>query len=261
MSDIDLLEISLLVGENSEILENGKLYALYLAQLNEIKLNSDEPFIVYHRLSDCPNGRFPGRTYPNYQKGEDKKLTESLIAQDLLKNYPIYDGEGLKVEIIDSLSSPGGLRPTTASTARDATENLVMRILKGDFGETKKFKILAQTNQPYIERQTISTQTEATKVFEKHGLLLKGYEIEVEGVGFGCKQDVPTVSSEFAAMLSERWKKATASTDTHSSRSINQLQYQSRDNHYFEDPIPDNLVNEASGIIGIVQTFFDHYLV
>ncbi|XVN43107.1 MAG: hypothetical protein RCG15_02105 [Candidatus Rickettsia vulgarisii] len=156
-SDISKSNLFLPVGNNINRTEEGKKYLLELAKTNNIELNPNEPFIIYKTPQECPKGFFSERTYPNYLNPNVSKLTESLMAKDLSKFL------NNKATVIDTRSE-NNQRPNTSTTARDAALELVMKIQKGNFDEQKEFHILFVTNNPYIERQTISTQREVDKV-------------------------------------------------------------------------------------------------
>ena len=256
--NIDELNISLPVGSDAARIEEGKKYISYLAQVNNIQLDASIPFIIYSTKESCPLGRLPGRLYPNYPEGAYAKLTESLMAQDLITTYPSSPTRSFT--IIDTRSEKYS-RPTTASTAYDAAEKFVSHIMNGTFGQKKEFLILFQSNNPYIERQTLSAQREIDKILEKYGLNKEDYKIIVEGVGFGCKQDVPTVHSEFAALMSEKWINASNDLgiidDTTSY--IKALQYQSRD-HSLSIPSCPDIHEQNTSLLGYIQDAFDSSL-
>ena len=256
-SNIDNLDVSLPVGKDDARVIEGREYMLGLAGRLGIELDRDQPFITYKTKEECPAGRFPDRTYPNYNNKEEKnKLTETLMSQDLLKTY--FGNK--KVEIVDT-SEEKHVRPNTSTTARDAAENLVKRINEGEYGDKKPFVILFQTNQPYIERQTLGTQTEVDKVLKKYGLDKKGYSIKIEGVGFGNKQDVPVIHSELAALVAEKWRYDAAqdeALDITPKRPIETLLFQTRENDSLtpEYQEPDQ---PPFSLIGYFKETFDNY--
>ncbi|CAF0900097.1 unnamed protein product [Didymodactylos carnosus] len=237
--DIDTIDFSSSTDDNSVRINEGKIYMKRLAQFYNIKLNSLEPFIEYKTKDECPSGRFPDRVYANYDKNETSKLTETLLSHDLLKTYLNYSDN--KICIIDTLSEEL-VRPNTASTARDAAERLVTRIIAGDYYEKKRFVILLTSNNPYIERQTLVTQQEVNNVLETHGLHEKGYTIQIEGVGSSCKQNLTIVHSELGALMTERWKIATENNEKFHNkkpkRDIKNLLFQTRNNNSTVAPQP-----------------------
>lgn len=95
------------VGEDKERIEEGTEYMAGLAVRSGIKLDPELPFIQCLTLENCPAGRFPGRVYPNYASQEIRKLTESLMSQDLLTTY-LSDHS---IHIVDTLADQH-LRPT-----------------------------------------------------------------------------------------------------------------------------------------------------
>lgn len=253
--DLDILDISLPVGEDNARVEEGREYMFGLAERRGIKLNQLSPFVQYKIKEDCPPGYFPGRVYPNYADGESRKLTETLMSQDLISNL-----SNNTVTIIDTLSDQHQ-RPTTASTARDVAIKFVENITNGKYGDKKEFIILFETNNPYIERQTIATQREVDKVVGNYNKLNNTqYKIKVEGVGFKCKQDVATVHSELGALVAEKWKTAVEiyPENLQLKRSIESLQFQTRDNSGSVSPMPDMSKISLSG--NFFQDLFDEYL-
>jgi len=75
------------------------------------------------------------------------------------------------------------------------------------------------------------------------------YKIKVEGVGFKCKQDVATVHSELGALVAEKWKTAVEiyPENLQLKRSIESLQFQTRDNSGAVPPVPDMSEISLSG--------------
>lgn len=196
--------------------------------------------------------------YPNYAEGESRKLTETLMSQDSLTTYLLNDSK--TITIVDTLAEQYQ-RPNTTSTARDAAKKLVERIIAGQYGDKKEFVILFETNNPYIERQTIATQREVNKALKDYKLSNKGYIIKVEGIGFKCKQDVATIHSEFAALVAEKWKDAVEyqrEEGVSPKRSIENLQFQTRNNYGFVPPPPD--ISEVNLSGSWLQNLFDECL-
>ena len=256
--NIDNLDISVPIGEDLQRTEEGRQYMLQLAEKSKIRLDQNEPF-VQCTAGECPPGRFPGRDYANYFIKTGVKLTESLMAEDLL--YSFFPSQK---SIIVNTANINDQRPTTATTAKDAAKVLVEEIIAGKHGSKKEFKVLYQTNNPYIERQTLATQQEVDKVLLEYGLNRQGYKIIVEGVGFGCKQDVATVHSEFGALLAEKWK-AAAQKDGQAGvmpkRDIKSLLFQTRDNSFIVPEEPDiSDIETSGGLKDILVSWFDDYM-
>ncbi len=257
-TDLDSLDISLPVGEDQVRIEEGQEYMLSLAAASKIRLNSLSPFIQYKTKEASPSGYFPGRVYPNYAEGEMRKLTETLMSQDIVNTYLI--DQDASVTVVDTLAQQHQ-RPTTTTTARDAAKDIAQRIVSGEYGSKKQFVIIFQTNNPYIERQTIAAQREASKIFKEFKLDEKGYTVKVEGVGFKCKQDVATIHSELAALVAEKYKSAAeaqAEIGVTPKRKFESLLYQTRDNSASVPPVPDISDVNLSG--SVMQDFFDQFL-
>ena len=177
-------------------IEEGIDYIKDLAHKLNIPLQKP-PVIKYSTKEACPKGLFPGRTYPNYANPNGPKLDESAMSLDVLTQVL---GKH-KVDIVDTKST-NDQRPTTATTAADAVKSLLQDISDGKYGDKKEFHILFETNQPYVERQTLSAQ-KAIQMFLPFGI-----SITLHGVGFEFKQDVATVHSELGALIYEKWKVA-----------------------------------------------------
>jgi hypothetical protein len=238
--DIDSLSFSSSTNDESSRINEGKEYILHLAQLYNITLNPIQSFIQYDSKEEYPPDRSPNRIYANYATHETLKLTETLMAQDLLQTYSNTTA-AINISIIDTLAEEH-TRPDTASTARDAADRFVRRIIDGVYGKRKDFTILFWTNNPYIERQTLSTQREVDQVLKMNGLTEKGVRIKIEGVGFSSKQSLTTVHSELGALMTEKWKIALAqieqSTGNKPKRNINDLLFQTRQRNGTIPPEP-----------------------
>ncbi len=251
--DFDTIDISLPTGEDKERVKEGQEYMAGLAARSGIKLDPLSSFIQYATKEECPPGYFPGRVYPKYVESKGRKLTETLMSEDLLNTYPPTNVSAITT--VDTLVDQHQ-RPTTASTARDAALKIVQDITGGKYGNKKDFAVLLQTSNPYIERQTLATQREVDKILKYYKLADKGYTVKIDGVGFKCKQDVATVHSELAALIAEKWKTATGE-DVLPKRSIEKLLFQTRDNSSITTPWPD--MSEV-GVRSLLQDFFDDYL-
>ncbi|WP_425361924.1 hypothetical protein [Candidatus Tisiphia endosymbiont of Mystacides longicornis] len=258
--DINKLDASLLVGEDSARTEEGKEYMGSLAKSYNIVLELTQPFIQYTTKEECPAGFFPGRVYPNYATTDETKLTESLMSEDLLNNF-LNKEQRSSAEVINTELGNNNARPNTATTAYDAAVTLVDKILSGGLGEQKDYVILFISNNPYIQRQTIATQREVDKILQKYGLDKKGYHIEVEGVGFSSKQDVPTIHSELACLIAELWKNHNLLVSNEAGHSIEKLLFQTRQDLAIIPPMPE-VKEENVGIIGQMvlwtQDVWDH---
>jgi hypothetical protein len=243
--DIDTIHLPSSVNDDSDKIMEGKEYMMHLAQFYNIKLNPTKPFIQYTTKDECPLGRFPNRIYANYDDiNETSKLTETLLSQDLLRTYSNININ--KINIIDTLSQDQ-IRPTTASTARDATERLVKHILAREYGYKKTFIILLCTNNPSIERQTLATQRQVNRTLEKYGLTEKDYQIKIEGVGFSSNRQMAIVHSEFGALITEKYKAAMDNIEK--PRDIHRLLLQTRDKNIVVPDQPNIKNNHDEDLI------------
>jgi hypothetical protein len=245
--NIDEQDFSVPAGRDEDTINEGKEYMLELAKKTGIRLNEQNPFIEYQKGDHAiPSGRFPERVYANYADGEQKKLTESMMAADLLKAYVKHD-----ISIIDTSSREGGVRPDTTGGALDSAKLFVEKIKSGQFGDKKHFTILYESNNPYIERQALAAQRVVNKVLQELKLDEEGYKIEIEGTGFAFKQDVVTIHSEFAALMAEKWKFSHLEmSEAEANEYLKPLLFQTRDNNPVEEPLPELLgVNEETPVI------------
>jgi len=220
-------DMPILLEQDQVAIEEGKRYLLELAKECQIKLNKAKPFIVYTK-ENCPKGFFPGRTYPNYAKGESRKLTETLMSEQITKHF--WPNE--KISIIDT-KTQGYARPTTITTAKDAAKALIQKMV-GSSGDKKIFNILVQTNNPYVQRQTLATEGAVKNALKEANL--PENKVILEGIGFPAKQNVEIVHSELACLVAELWKNAQSSNP--SSRNLDELLYQTRNKNPITEIMP-----------------------
>ena len=221
--------------ENDNLVD-GIEYIKNLAKKINIKLNPLAPVIEYKQENECPHGRFTKRIYPNYDLNEQLKITETLMAKDFMETEL---ENKFFVKYIDTIECIGR-RPTTATTARDATKACVEQIFNNQlFSNRKEFSILFASNNPYIERQTLTSQQEADQVLRSRDLDKQGYKFEIEGIGYACKNvDVAGIHSEFGALVAEKWKLAMKNEKV-TKRDIKDLLFQWRDNSSRVSDVPN----------------------
>ena len=198
-SDINIVSCN--EEDQSVRIEEGKSYIIRLAQSNNIQLDKNHPFITYDQEEQCPPHRFPNRIYANYHPDERARLTESIMAKDLLNTYnlnPQHD-----IGIIHTPASEKG-RPDTSTTVRDAIERLLRCITTGDYGSQKNFTVLFCSNNPFIERQVLVAQRVVNQIMTERNLT-ENYKIQIEGIGYGGKPSIRSIHSEIGALLAEKW--------------------------------------------------------
>ena len=221
---VDDINVVVPAQPQQDTITNGAEYIQNLAHKLHIPLVKDEPVIKYSTKEICQQGLFPGRTYPNYASPNGPKLDESAMSLDIME---LVLGAN-QIEVVDT-HAQDDQRPTTATTALDATQSLIRDINAGKYGEQTEFHVLFQTNNPYIERQTLGAQRAVnfalTKAFLPH------ISIILHGVGFGCKQDVATIHSELGALIFEKW------VTVNPYRTYDKLQFQTRDNDSAVGPL------------------------
>ena len=239
--DIDTIHFPISTDDHTSKILEGQQYMLDLAQFYNIKLNVSKPFIEYTCKDECPSGRFPNRIYANYDANHTLELTETLLAQDLLRTCSINNTND--INIIDTLVKDQQ-RPDTGSTVQDAFERFVQNILAGKYGEQKLFNILLCSSNPCIERQMLVAQQEIDQITEKYNLLKQNYEFKIEGVGFSTRQQLTIIHSELGALITEKYKIAMKNIANESGkqckRNIQQLLFRTRDKNTFVPNMPNN---------------------
>ncbi|MDX1924651.1 MAG: hypothetical protein SFT91_05490 [Rickettsiaceae bacterium] len=216
-----------------------------------VKLNPELPFIFYTEQRECPTGLYTYRNYPNYLEGQERVLTESAMAFDLLGQFLGASDKNVKISYTKNNSD--GSRANTETTSRDAALELANKIKSGFFVDKKNLLVLLQSNNPYIERQALIAQRQVDLVLRETGLDSK-YKIKVEGVGFTNKQSIEVVCSELAALIATRYLNAEIKT----TRDVSTLMFQTRvatEDSYDLPPAPDT--NE---ILKNANTYFNYFV-
>ena len=220
--DIDSIEAVLLNERNDYIINEGKDYMQKLAHDTGIQLKEKTPFIRYTSKETIPIGRYPDRTYASYVCENGKKLTETLMAKNLIETF----FPEILFKMIDTTHSEEQARPTTESTIQDFFALLVTSIKSGHLRGKKDIYILMQSNNPYVERQALVAQRTIEEMMEKENL--SNINIHIDGVGFSCKQDPSRIQSELAALIVERYKTAIQKKVIVPKRDITDLLFQTR---------------------------------
>ncbi|MDX2049759.1 MAG: hypothetical protein SFT93_01070 [Rickettsiaceae bacterium] len=243
-------------GNTDASTNEGKKYIIDLATKTKTLLDPAEPLIFYLDDQHAPKGLVPNRHYPNYVKGENKRLTETVMAADLLSTYlPSYSEV---IAVIDTSASEDGSRPTTSSTAKDVAEKFIDQILSST-EKKSSYNILLESNNPYTKRQEIAVQIEIDKILREKKLDLN---ITVEGVGFKNKQDLQQIHSEVGALVATMYQYSVLKGHLDSVRSENDLLYRSRNNDAtFLEKAPElHLIKYDQTILEKFVAFFDGYL-
>lgn len=189
----DLGFIRLLSGERElwlEIDHIGKEHLFSLAQKNNISVIGFEERLV--------NGKL--RTYAKYGAGEGRKVTEGLAAREIYRE--VFDVEINDDLVIDAKIHDNSSRVTTTSVTADlVSEKFAPKILAGKFPE-HEIKILIVTNQPHVERQTLTNQRAALNELKKFNIKKK---ISFDGCGRQAIASIAEIHSEFGALVSEKY--------------------------------------------------------
>lgn len=254
-------DVSKFIEEKSKLVQEGREYMQELATKSRIQLDSINPFIVYEKEDvNMPKGLFVGRTYPNYLDINDGYLSETLMSYDLLTKYL---SDKISIGVIDTKTGSNGSRPDTATTANDAARSLIESIVashKSDNNTKLEYHVSFHSNQPYIERQTLTAQREVDKELKKRKL--SDVKVTLDGVGFSAKeQDVAKIHSELGALFLERYKNiAESDAEIIFSRNLGDLTYRTRSKTPTDIPTPDCNYDQEFGLIGSMQNYFDYYL-
>lgn len=189
----DLGFIRLLSGERELWLEIDRIseeQLILLAKKNNIKVVGFEKRQVNHHL----------RTYLKYGEGERRKVTEGMAAREIYSevfNVEINDDLVIDAKIHDNAS-----RVTTASVTADlVNQKFAAKILNNQFLE-KEIKILIVTNQPHVERQTLTNKRVALGELKKYNIKQK---IIFHGAGRKSISSIAEIHSEFGALVSEKY--------------------------------------------------------
>lgn len=194
-AEIDKMPIdSSLEGEEKEAaqvaaIEEAKSYMADLATENGITIEGFETREVGSSK----------RTYLKYAEGETRKVTETLMARRVFKE--VFGREIEEVDLLDSKAAAGKMRPDTEVNAADmARQHLARQITDGVFAGRAP-QILIVSNQPYADRQVITTERAVRKQLAELGM--QDAEIDFEGIGKACEVGVTAVHSETGALVAE----------------------------------------------------------
>lgn len=184
--------------DNIGDVDEAKDFMLKIAEKNNIKIDAKKPFITRNVLGSP-------RTYINYHSGETKKLTETLMMAEIYENIFAKN----EVTLIDDISKKH--RPTTESTV----ENIAKYVFQNRFAEDGDLKdqaeivIMIISNQPYCERQKLTTKRVVEKIV--HHKISK--KIIFDAVGESAlNSGVKSIHSEFAALMAEKFWQYTKKT-------------------------------------------------
>lgn len=190
----------------------AKLFMLKLAKENGVKVCGFEERVVAGSK----------RTYPKYEAGETRKLTETMMAK---KVYQDVFGRSLEEdEIIDSAAQGSTLRPDTYKTALDATRGLLVERCKTSEAPVK---VLVVSNQPYVDRQVLTNKRAVQESIKKEGI---ASDAAVDFAGFGekCEVGVAAVHSEFGALVGEGFMQRSCEKDLPRKCATENLMFSSR---------------------------------
>lgn len=198
-SGVNVGEVRILSGnrelwveiDNIGDVNEAKNYIINLANKHQIKFDKNQPFI-----SRDVSGKT--RTYMNYEVVETRKVTETIMMQELYKD--IFGNK--KFTTIDDISD--SYRPTTQSTVENITKNIFQKRFSNnrDLSNKSKIVIMIVSNQPYSKRQKLTTQRVVNKILH-HKISKKIIFDEIGKPAFNAP--ISTIHSEFAALISEQF--------------------------------------------------------
>ena len=178
--------------------EEAKNFMIKIAKKNNIKINNERPFIVKSVL-----GR--PRTYINYHSDETKKLTDTLMMDEMYEN--IFGNN--EVTLIDDH------KKNYCLTTEGAVENVAKYIFQdrlkegGDLKDKSQVAIMIISNQPYCERQKLTIE----RIFDRilHRNISK--KIVFDAVGDSASNmSIKSIHYEFAALMAEKFWQYTKKT-------------------------------------------------
>lgn len=238
--NLDKLALIYKVHTNDGRTEEGIEFLLQLADYLEIKYDRENAIVKFSKGETIPKGLIANRHY--FISQDKKTLTETDLAKYSLEKYA--SDLGLNVHIVDTKSEDGENRPTTATTAADYARDVYNRIIKGDLTPAGdgKVHLLFVTNNPYTQRQSLVTQSVFDKLQKENKYPI---DVVIHGVGFGAKQDIPPLFSEFGALIDELYKQAVREGHLHPTRRLEDLEFRTRDNSKKDFGSPPEITPES----------------
>ena len=192
----DLGVIRLLSGERElwlEIDQLSKDEILQIAKRNNIDVVGFEQREIAGSM----------RTYPKYGANEERKITEGIVAKEIY--HEVFPQDPVSELVIDAQVADKTKRITTASATSDLVKNQFGdKIKNGEFGD-EEINILIVSNQPFVERQTLTNERATLRELKKIGL--NKVNLKFDGCGVACKSEIPGIHSEFGALVSEKYMK------------------------------------------------------
>lgn len=188
--------------DEDKILKEGIEYISHLSNEFNIRLNGFGEIVTFHEYTpDIPSGYKLNRHYPNYSRKEKRRLSEHLMAKDLLETYT--PGLARKSSRYNGAVSDGQSLNFTHAIQLYA-KKFFKDVKSGKYPAQKYFTILIQSNNPSIDRKRVV----AIDAFEKEKKLhnLDDISFDIEVVGFMNRDDIAYVSSEFAKLVYQKYK-------------------------------------------------------
>jgi len=179
--------------EQGDVVQNyDPNFLVELAKQNGINLK--EPNLIkYSDKNSCPQGKFPNRTYLNYEDGENKKVTETTIANYLLNRYLgkefTENSAKISTKIIDAklIQSESVVnRPTTESTAKDFAAKIAFSInqdLENGNVDAASYRLPYFAGSSYFSKNAIESEFAATlaeyfKTSQYNGFIEQNVELK-----------------------------------------------------------------------------------
>jgi hypothetical protein len=203
MLNSELIEYNKLgyeINKQDSKIQDGIKYMLYLANKEGIPLVTE--IIKYNTENESIEGRYPGRTYLNYDMFQGKKITEKEMTQEsfshFLPNSQIIYVSASKAQPITHLN-----RASSVETAREAAKLFVQDMLSQ--GNTTA-KLLMISNNPYLLRQSLIVEREVRKVIKESDDVNLKVVVHKAGPGANDNVNINVTLSELGALIMERYK-------------------------------------------------------
>jgi hypothetical protein len=244
----DVSSVNSKLDKSSRVGEGVK-YLTDLSDKTGILLNMFKNIISYTDPEKLPAGHKLALHYPNYGIGEQRLLTEYLMAKDVLKTYGS--------RMIDTFRVTNSITFEKEHVLREFAARFILEIKGGKYGKKKNFDILLQSNNPFAERDKLILINAFTELLENQGI--KDIAVNIDVSAFTNRDNIYNVHIEFLKLFEFKYR----ASKIVSERSIESLLYRTRDNGDYTNLIgtPPSLTSSDKDITGgSFKRFFDNFL-
>ena len=190
------------ISKKDSRVEDGIKYIIYLANKEKIPLEKEKQIIKYNSKDECPEGRLPNRSYPNYEYNYcGTKITEKEMAQDLISHLSL-DEETMLIYTSNSCFTLNQNGASSIETSTKAAKVFVQQMLEA--GSTSANLLIISSN-PYLARQSTIAEREMRKATNEIGHI----KIKVDKAGFGLQEDdvnFHVLAFELGGLIMERYR-------------------------------------------------------